>query len=144
MFREIGVDVRWRQGAVRAYAGENDCGAPIAVRIEDTPHTRVKPGVLANATPFAESAALIRVFWDRVEESGSRDLATALLAHVLAHEITHVLEGIDRHSADGLMKARWDPDDHRHMEFHSLPFAAEDVELIHLGIAKRMLHASAE
>ena len=34
-----------------------------------------------------------------------------LLAHVLVHEITHVLEGVDRHTGQGVMKARWTEDD---------------------------------
>jgi hypothetical protein len=71
-----------------------------------------------------------------------------LLAHVLAHEITHVLERTDRHSADGVMKAHWNLLDFTKMVWRPLPFAVEDVELIHRGIASRMqsrvLHAAAE
>lgn len=61
-----------------------------------------------------------------------------VLAHVLAHEITHVLEVTDRHSKEGVMKAHWTGRDFRNMAWRGLPFAAEDVELIHLGIASRM------
>ena len=42
------------------------------------------------------------------------------------------------------MKARWDRRDFRNMVWRPLPFAAEDVELIHSGIANRMLRAAAE
>jgi hypothetical protein len=63
---------------------------------------------------------------------------------VLTHEITHVLEQIDRHSPDGIMKANWDSRDKELMKSHSLPFAAIDVELIHAGIAKRMQPAVTE
>ena len=35
------------------------------------------------------------------------------------------------------MKAHWDRRDSEDMKSHSLPFAAIDVELIHIGIAER-------
>jgi len=38
---------------------------------------------------------------------------------------------------DGIMKAHWDAGDYWRMRLHPLPFAAEDVELIHMGIANR-------
>jgi hypothetical protein len=52
----------------------------------------------------------------------------ALLAHVLAHEIAHQLEGIGRHSAEGVMKALWDERDFLEMSDKPLPFAPEDLE----------------
>jgi hypothetical protein len=44
--------------------------------------------------------ARVLVYLDR-----GQAFSNALLAHVMAHEITHVLEGIDRHSSEGVMKA---------------------------------------
>ena len=38
------------------------------------------------------------------------------------------------------MKARWEMDDFNEMMFHSLPFAREDGDLIHLGMAMRAAH----
>jgi hypothetical protein len=57
-----------------------------------------------------------------------------VLAHVLVHEITHVLEGIDRHSATGIMKAHWNYNDYLEMRRKPLPFAHEDVNLIYDGL----------
>ena len=106
MFREIGVELRWRTGAVRANAIDDACGAPIAIQLENTGGARVSPDALAYAAPFAgSSGTCIHVLLDRVLERRSRKLATAILAHVLTHEITHVLERTDRHSANGVMKA---------------------------------------
>jgi hypothetical protein len=65
-----------------------------------------------------------------------------LLAYVLAHEIAHVLEQVSRHSTEGIMKANWDTHDLWYIEWRSLPFAAEDVEMIHQGIAFRTLLAA--
>ena len=38
-----------------------------------------------------------------------------VLGHVLAHQVTHVLQGIARHSAEGLMAALWSTEDVRRM-----------------------------
>jgi len=59
-----------------------------------------------------------------------------VLAHVLVHEITHVLEGVARHSASGIMKARWEGADYERMHFAPLPFAGEDLRLIHAWWAR--------
>ena len=60
-----------------------------------------------------------------------------MLFRSLVHEITHVLQGIDRHSDSGVMKALWTAQDYFQMRVEALPFAPEDVELIHLGLASR-------
>ena len=77
-----------------------------------------------------------------IEKSRNRadpaQFANTVLAHVLAHEITHVLEGVARHSDTGIMKAVWSPADYRQMKFHPLPFAPEDVDLIRDAIANRI------
>ncbi len=64
-------------------------------------------------------------------------IPTELLAHVMAHEITHILEGVSRHSNSGIMRALWSEDDHKMMKKHPLSFAPEDVELIRSGLAAR-------
>lgn len=144
MFREIGIELRWRTGAVRANAADAACGAPIVIVLENTGSgsARVPPDALAYAAPFAQSGTCIHVLLDRVFQDRGAVLATALLAHVLAHEITHVLQQTNRHSADGVMKAYWDLVDFRKMIRRPLPFAAEDVESIHSGIANRMRQAA--
>lgn len=63
--------------------------------------------------------------------------AVIVLAHVLVHEITHILEGIDRHSESGVMKAQWTVEDYRAMADKPLPFAAIDVDLIQRGLASQ-------
>jgi hypothetical protein len=56
---------------------------------------------------------------------------------VLAHEVTHVLEGVVHHSSEGVMKAHWTPDDHQQMAGKPLRFAQEDIDLIYRGLEKR-------
>ena len=52
------------------------------------------------------------------------------LGNVLAHELTHALEGVARHSSEGLMKPAWDVQDYGKMVHGPLPFAAADLELL--------------
>jgi hypothetical protein len=56
---------------------------------------------------------------------------------VMVHEITHLLEGVCRHSESGIMKAFWTDEDKSGMRGHPMPFAAEDVELIGTGLKAR-------
>jgi len=36
----------------------------------------------------------------------------SLLAHVIVHEITHLIKGTDEHSESGILKQRWEPADY--------------------------------
>jgi len=60
-----------------------------------------------------------------------------LLAHVLVHEIAHILQKTDQHSNSGVMKAVWTHQDRVQMRTGALPFTPGDVELIRLGLASR-------
>jgi hypothetical protein len=64
-------------------------------------------------------------------------LGPRFFGHVLVHEITHCLQGVNRHSETGVMKARWTEDDNADMCVKSLPFEHVDVTLIRLGIEAR-------
>ena len=137
MFREIGVDVEWRHGATEA-PRENDCGAPLVVEIHAVTPGNASPHALASASPYRTSGISIHVYLQRVLDTQGVMGAPYLLAHVLTHEITHVLENISRHSERGVMKANWTFADYGGMRSHPLPFAPEDVQMIHLGMARRM------
>ena len=94
---------------------------------------------MANALPYASGGSRITVLLDRLAPRfklaiGSQ--AGILLGHVLAHEIAHVLEGIARHSATGLMKARWSEDDFQQMLVRPLPLASGDIRLIRRSLSR--------
>lgn len=94
----------------------------------------LRPGALAYA--LAYEGVHIQVFYDRIAVSDP-DLVPYLLANVVVHEITHILQGIDRHSDSGIMKARWTAYDFTMMKRHQLGFTDFDVELIQCGLAAR-------
>lgn len=60
------------------------------------------------------------------------------LGNVLAHELTHALEGVARHSSEGLMKANWSGRDYDEMARGPLAFAAVDLELLRAHFQKEM------
>jgi hypothetical protein len=97
------------------------CGAPIVIQLEPTNRYPVPTDALAYALPYKDG-----------------------LAHVMVHEIGHVLEQMQRHSENGVMKARWSAADIKRMERDPLPFAPEDVESIREGLLRRATHAAAE
>jgi len=124
IFGAAGIRLEWKVGDPR----QNETAA---IRIQLDAHA--EPGLHADtagyAQPFARGTA-IHVFCDRVLHTGPQRLGPILLGHVMAHELGHVLEGVDRHSPTGVMKAHWTRDDYDDMLQHPLVFAAEDVRLI--------------
>jgi hypothetical protein len=132
MFAEVRVRIDWRIG--RPSGGQPERGPEIVVSFtEHTPHY-YRPGRLAYAD-LCEGH--ITVFWDRIHDSPGAP-PVVVLAHVLVHEITHILQGIDRHSESGIMKSKWTLADFRAMASEPLPFTLLDVELIQRGIARRL------
>jgi hypothetical protein len=129
MFAGIGVGIEWRHA--------DSCPAG-ALRISFSTSTPAKlmPGALAYALPY--EGTHIVIFYDRVQAAVvDPNGVTALMAHVLAHEVTHVLEGVSRHSAEGVLKAHWTTRDFSQMCWKPLRFADEDVELIHRGLERK-------
>ena len=128
MFAAIGVTVDWHEGLT---------GCPpqsIQLSLTDRTPPELRPGAFAYATPYEDR---IRIFYDRVAAHRPTLLLPHLLAHVMAHEITHILQRSSHHSAQGIMKAQWTPDDFNAMMWKPLPFSREDVDLVYLGLAAR-------
>ncbi len=82
------------------------------------------------------------MYVDRVKATIEAQRRPALLAHVLAHEITHILQGRQRHSDSGLMKAHWGGEDYRQMASKTLTFTAEDIQMIYDGMGQRATAAT--
>jgi len=127
MFAEAGVKFYWHRGL----AG---CPLPaILISLSNQAPSDVPADALAYALPFDGSHIVI--LSDRLQRRVQPAEISSLLAHVLVHEITHILQGISRHSASGVMKAHWDGPDYQTMRFKPLTFAPEDIDLIRRGLA---------
>jgi len=129
------VHVEWIHGSA--------CQSSAAIQVHLTIQTsdNLLPGALAFCQPTARDD--IRVLYDRVQAMVSPAHEPHLLAYVLAHEIVHILEGTGRHSATGIMKAQWTPEDYSDIASGKLTFASEDIELVHRGVIVRQAHLSA-
>jgi hypothetical protein len=137
MFLSAGVQLEWH-GEVRFCQGQRD--AMVVSFMTSTPRA-FHPGALAYALPY--EGVHIEVFYDRIAQSDP-DLVSSLMASVIVHEITHILQGIDRHSANGIMKAVWTSSDYTQMKRGQLGFTAVDVDLIHDGFAARAARSAVD
>jgi hypothetical protein len=143
MFAGIGVRVCWKLGSPRSARGAGRAGVPqhagldIVLRLVSNEPGNIHEGALGYALPFSKSGVRVTLFYDRAlgPVVGSEGAAAVLLAHVLAHEITHVLQGTARHSEEGIMKAHWTPEDQARMMVAPLPFTDFDVQLIQRAMA---------
>jgi hypothetical protein len=133
MFATAGVRIEWHGHSPEGAAPH---GGALAIGLASNTPDRLLPGALGFARVY--EGVHIDVFCDRLDRMapGSK-MAVPLLAHVLVHEITHMLQGIDRHSEIGVMKANWTASDYSEMVSSPLPFTPVDIQLIHLGLAAR-------
>jgi hypothetical protein len=136
MFAGIGVTVQWRRSG-------KSCPAE-AIQIGLSEHTPIDqlPGAQAFAMPF--EGIHIQIFYDRLAHLAEPGRLPSRLAHVMAHEITHILQGEVRHSETGVMKAGWDDADYDEMAWKPLPFTETDILLIHQGLESRMARRQRE
>jgi len=137
MFAEIGVRLDWKAGRPRpSHRSSLDSlyyppGKEIVVRLAIEAPPASGDGAPAHSLPYAPSGTHVTVFYDRaVPPEGDKDAGAAFLAHILAHEIGHVLQGIARHSEAGVMKSQWSREDRVQMKNGPLHFTPYDVELI--------------
>jgi hypothetical protein len=130
----VGIEVEWRRGT------QNYHGPAEVIELDlSEPNLRYKPGAMAYARLGKQSGHHIEVFYNRVRDSVNEATEPALLAHVFVHEITHILEGVDRHSAYGVMKAAWGMEDRWRMRYQTLSFAPEDLRLLHAWAARHKI-----
>ena len=130
MFARIGIHLVWRCCKLPANRRTGFIG------IELMAHAPRECDSLALAEALPYQGIHIRVFFDRIA-AFDPELQQVVLAQVMVHEITHILEGTTRHSTTGIMRAQWNTDDPRAMMRKPQPFAQEDVELIYLGLKAR-------
>jgi len=134
VFGGVGVRIEWRAGGHPESQLLQE--QAIAVRLTLDIPGEFKSSVGAYAVP-SEGVHVTVLYTHLAWSLAKPSLAPALLAHVLLHEIAHILEGTARHSETGVMKATWTSSDYYDMQTKALPFAPEDVDLIQRGLAQR-------
>jgi hypothetical protein len=133
MFARVGVRLAWRDGEPGTGAAS---GSPVTIQVRFTGELPdASREALAYALPFGEQGVAIHVMYDRIRWVARRSSREApILAHVLAHEIGHVLQRTNAHAPAGVMKAHWNGQDYDAMERKPLEFTALDVEMIKDGL----------
>ena len=130
LFDRVNVKIEWHCGKPRGEGADNAIAVELYLPYDGHPHP------IAYALPY--EGVHIRVFYDRVQYQSN---PAALLAHVLVHEITHILQGADHHSLTGIMKERWSIADIDKMSSRTLMFTEADVLLLQKGLAIRAQRA---
>jgi hypothetical protein len=128
-FARAGLHLAWRACA----------RATIQVRFSSVAQPGIAADALAYAHPFGGEGSAITVLYDRVAGltiQGSAAISF-ILAYVLAHEIGHVLQAVDRHSDTGIMKAHWGGREYSAMSRRTLEFTPFDVDLMQRGLEGR-------
>jgi hypothetical protein len=131
MLASVGIAVVFRLGKSN-YQGTAEVIEAAVINRRDV---TAKPGVLGVTDLGVRSGTRVEIFYNRIRAGGGDSQAASVLAHVLVHEITHVLEGVKRHSETGIMKAHWEAKDWRAIRCAPLPFADDDIRLIHAWAA---------
>lgn len=108
---------------------------------------RAEPGAIVITLDPSAATALgsarlyegtnIRISLPRLRTLAREKHMGELLAYVMVHEIAHILQAVDLHAAEGIMKAKWGPAEFRAMAGRQLRFTATDIALLQDGLARR-------
>jgi hypothetical protein len=123
IFETIGVQIEW----IKDLSHSSDSNT-IKLSVLGKAPQDASARWLASALPYERTH--IVVFYDRVASAAGIVNVDDMLAYVFVHEITHLLQGISRHSLSGIMKPSWDSADRREMNRGTLTFTPIDIELI--------------
>jgi len=144
IFSSAGVDVVWincihgpstipDQGCSRTY-GPRD----LVLRITYHVSTATSDAAFGVAWLAADgSGRYADVFWNRAQElctNSNADLAQ-ILGNVMAHEMGHLLLGVNSHSVTGLMQARWRGGELHRVAMGTLLFSPEQAERMRAHLA---------
>ena len=138
IFETIAIRVVWHPGTWPTLPGSGRM--EIGIRMVERAPAGVPAVVMASAHPFGASGRTIVLYQDRIEHllKSVPAAANMLLAYVFAHELAHVMQGLDRHAESGIMSAFWSPSDTADICANRLSFSPADVHLIRDGVAARL------
>lgn len=144
IFAQAGIDTSWfrcGEGATLTHVS-TQCGKAVAptnlvLRIVNRPRG-LKPGIFGISYLSAEGLGCYSyVFLEPIEELQREfpgSLAT-LLGHVAAHEVAHLLLGVNSHSPAGLMRANWQREELQNLVRRRLLFNKSEAMLMSARLA---------
>jgi hypothetical protein len=145
--RAAAIQLSWRDCSPDVVGPRPDaCAIPLeagelAIRLVDAP-----PRADARVLGFSyidvgkRAGTLATVYSDRVATiaNTARRRVGELLGYAVAHEIVHLLVGSQRHSKDGLMRARWNAGMLRGTQARQWAIAGDDAAAMRRGLAARL------
>jgi hypothetical protein len=134
-FAAAGIEVRSVEGKRLGEPRKVASGEVLTVVFDGPAPAHAGPQAMALT---ALGGGDVHVFYNRVADFKDRMHMPEFLGNVLAHELTHELEGVARHSSEGLMKAFWSARDYADMVRGPLALAAVDLELLRAHFNKEM------
>jgi hypothetical protein len=146
-FAAAGIEVRWVEGKRLGEPRVVAAGEALRVVFDGQAPADFRPHAMAFTNIGGGADANVHVFYNRVADAedmraqrstGTHTRLPEFLGNVLAHELTHALEGVKRHSSEGLMKAEWNAGDLADMVYGPLPLAAEDRDLLRAHFRKEI------
>jgi hypothetical protein len=136
IFRLSGLEASWVNCSTAASPGTNCTGLPqpgdVVVQIVREARN-LKDDVFGAAFLGKDGTGQYTdVYFDRLDEL-RRDWGVPLarlLAHVMAHEIGHVLLGLNSHSTMGIMRGFWEAEDIKALERGRLLFSSQQSKVM--------------
>jgi sulfur relay (sulfurtransferase) DsrF/TusC family protein len=143
IFQQAGFAILWRDCTQAHVEGRDMClGArdDIAFTIRIVPHSLSLSGE-AFGVAFVGSdgqGAQADVFYSGIEQLTNDSNPADIMGHVMAHELGHLLLGLNSHSSLGIMQAHWTDRQLRQMSMGFLKFDKRQSEAI--GIRLLSVH----
>lgn len=153
IYTRAGIETRWIRCRVSLDEPVYDSSCaetpgPDVLRMRIMPKTpehiagvnRVVFGFALTAGGKGRFGTTASVFWDRVLQAAKSPKVTRaeLLAAVMAHEAGHLLLGLDSHSQEGLMAARWDTNQFTKISQGTLRFLGRQRRIVQRSAIKRL------
>ncbi len=121
VYRQAGIETEWTECATTLEGASKHASCPNSTK-SSTVAVNILPRRMAEREGFASQvfgaaipeAGIAKIFFHRVEKLARTSWRTvrvsvaAVLGHVMAHEVGHLLLGHNSHSLDGIMHVPWD------------------------------------
>ena len=152
IFRQVGLEVIWTSCPTsdeepQKHPTCNQVPDPLHLMLQIVPRSRVKGRFahpsrvgVARIPHGVKGFGTIAAAYDfRAVEQAARRVASrsAILGHIMAHELGHLLLGREQHADRGLMRGGWSREDLISMSQGSLLFHPEEAERIRAQMAVR-------
>jgi hypothetical protein len=149
IFRKAGIETEWFNAVTREGTTSitlcKDARGPSHVILEILPRSMKEHTFgVAFDDVGQDFGSCAYVFYDSVKKLAARTTVgrDVLLAHLLAHEIGHLLLGPKSHSPVGIMRAEWSAKDLDEAATGGLVFTSTESERMRSGVLARNRKAS--